>query len=105
MALNLRNAFDAPTERMRLWLRRKRDYDATFKEHGGELTTAGAAVLKDIAQFCGAYKTTVKISPVSRAIDPMAMGVAEGRRQVYLHIQRRLKLTDDQILSMMEEAT
>lgn len=104
MALNLRNVFDAPTERMRLWLRRKRDYDAVFKTHGGELTTAGAAVMRDIAQFCKPYATTAKVSPVQREIDVHAMLLAEGRRQVYLHIQRRLKLTDDQILNMMEDA-
>ena len=64
----------------------------------------GADVLRDIAQFCGAYNSTAKISPISRTVDPLAMAMAEGRRQVYLHIQRRLRMTDDQILNMMEEA-
>lgn len=96
--------FDQATERMRFWLRRKRDWDACFKTNGVEMSQAGVAVLRDIAQFCGAYKTTAKVSPVQREIDVHATLVAEGRRQVYLHIQRRLKLTDDQILNMMEEA-
>ena len=96
--------FGELSDRVRLWLRRKRDYDAAFKTHGGELTLAGAAVLRDIGQFCRPYQTTAKVSPVQREIDVHAMLIAEGRRQVYLHIQRRLKLTDDQILSMMEEA-
>lgn len=98
------NRFEALSERVKLWLRRKRDYEACFKTNGVEVSLAGAAVLRDIAQFCGAYKTTAKVSPVSRVIDPLAMGIAEGRRQVYLHIQRRLNLTDEQILNMMEEA-
>lgn len=96
--------FDQATERMRFWLRRKRDWDACFKTNGVEMSQAGVAVLRDIAQFCGSYKTTAKVSPVQREIDVHATLVAEGRRQVYLHIQRRLKLTDDQILNMMEEA-
>lgn len=96
--------FDELTDRMRHWLRRKRDYDAVFKTVGGEFTVSGAAVLRDIGQFCGPYKTTAKVSPVQREIDVHAMLIAEGRRQVYLHIQRRLRLTDDQILNMMEEA-
>lgn len=96
--------FGDVSDRVRLWLRRKRDYDAVFKAPGGDLTTAGAAVMKDIAQFCKPYASTAKVSPVQREIDVHAMLIAEGRRQVYLHIQRRLKLTDDQILSMMEES-
>jgi hypothetical protein len=94
---------DQVTERMRFWLRRKRDYDATFKTHGGEYSASGVAVLRDIGQFCGAYKSTVKQNTVG-SIDPLAMAYAEGKRAVYLHMQRRLRLTDDQILNMMEEA-
>lgn len=96
--------FEQATDRMRFWLRKKRDYDATFKEPGGDFTAAGVSVLRDIGQFCGAYKSTAKVSPVQREVDVNAMLIAEGRRQVYLHIQRRLRLSDDQILNMMEEA-
>ena len=96
--------FNELTDRMRHWLRRKREWDATFKGPTGEVHVSGTAVLRDVAQFCGAYKTTAKVSPVQREIDVHAMLIAEGRRQVYLHIQRRLRLTDDQILNMMEEA-
>lgn len=96
--------FGDVSDRVRLWLRRRRDYQACFLTPGNELTTAGAAVVKDIAQFCKPYATTAKVSPVQREIDVHAMLIAEGRRQVYLHIQRRLKLTDDQILNMMEDA-
>lgn len=91
------------TARVRLWLRRKRDYDAAFKDAHGQLTLAGAAVLRDIGQVCGPYRTTAKVSPVSRKVDTEAMLLAEGRRQVWLHMQRRLRLTDDQILDAMEE--
>ena len=100
----LRSKFENISERAMMWLRRRRDYEACFCDPGGEATKAGANVLRDIAQFCGAYSTPAKVSPVSRSVDPLAMGIAEGRRQVYLHIQRRLKLSDEKILSMMEEA-
>lgn len=100
----LPSKFEKLSARAMLWLRRRRDYEACFCDPGGEATQAGANVLRDIAQFCGAYTTTAKVSPVSRSIDPVAMGIAEGRRQVYLHIQRRLRLSDEKILSMMEEA-
>lgn len=92
--------------RARRYLGHKHAYSVVFKgsERGDEVTKAGAEVMRDIAQFCGAYNSTAKISPISRTVDPLAMAMAEGRRQVYLHIQRRLRLTDDQILNMMEEA-
>jgi hypothetical protein len=100
----VRKTWDQATERVRHWLRRKHDYDACFRTNGVEMSKAGVGVLRDIAQFCGAYKSTAKVSPVQREVDVHAMLIAEGRRQVYLHIQRRLRLTDDQILNMMEEA-
>lgn len=87
--------------RVRMWMRKKRDWDACFMSPGGELTPPGAGVLKDIGQFTGAYKSTVKHSTLG-AIDPLAMAHAEGQRSVYLFIQKRLRLTDEQILKSME---
>jgi len=95
--------FDVVSERARVWLRRKRNYDACFRVNGVEMSQAGVGVLRDIAQFCGAYKSTVRQSQLG-AVDPLAMAFAEGKRAVYLHLQRRLRLTDDQILNMMEES-
>lgn len=92
------------TARARMLLRRKHDYAACFKGPGGDYTQAAVGVLRDLGQFCGAYRSTAKVSPVQRELDVHAMLIAEGRRQVFLHIQRRLRLTDDQILDMMEEA-
>lgn len=97
-------SFGELSDRARLWLRRKRDYDAVFKTPGGQITDAATAVFRDLGQFCGAYSTTAKVSPVQREVDVHAMLIAEGRRQVWLHIQRRLRLTDEQILGMMEDA-
>ena len=87
-----------------MWLRKKRDWDATFKREGtGEVHVAAAAVLKDIGHFCGAYKSTIKHTATG-SVDPLAMAHAEGQRSVYLFIQRRLRLTDEQILNMTETA-
>lgn len=55
-----------------------------------ELSPVGAAVLRDLARICYANKTTA-------STDPVAMGVAEGRRQVLLHIQQMLRLTDAEV--------
>lgn len=52
-------------------------------------------MLRDLARICYVDKTTA-------SKDPMAMGVAEGRRQVWLHIKTQLSLTDDQIRRLTE---
>lgn len=54
------------------------------------LTPASVIVLKDLARVCYANKTTA-------SKDPVAMGVAEGRRQVLMHIQQMLRLTDAEV--------
>ncbi len=83
-------------------MRKKRDWDACFKAgNGDELHAAGAGVVKDIGQFTGAYKSTVRRNTL-QAIDPLDMAYAEGQRSVYLFMQRRLRLTDEQILKSME---
>lgn len=95
---------DQLNERTRMWLRRKRDWDLCFKHPGREdMTPAAAAVVRDIGNFSGAYKSTVK-QTLSGTIDPLAMAHAEGQRSVYLFIQKRLRLTDEQILNLTEKA-
>ena len=54
------------------------------------LTPSGEVVLRDLARICYAHKTTANGNQT-------AMAVAEGRRQVLLHIQRQLSLTDDEL--------
>lgn len=94
--------FEQLSARARLWIRRRQDYAACFKNAAGmALTEPGLAVIRDLAQFCGAYKSTARHT-ATNMIDPLAMARAEGRREVYLHIQRRLRLTDEQILDAME---
>lgn len=53
-------------------------------------------VLKDLAKFCRAHKTT--FNPDSRA-----HAAIEGRREVWLRIQSHLNLSDDQLWNLMGE--
>jgi hypothetical protein len=90
--------------RVRSLLVKKRDWDATFKKPGlDELSPAGIGVIKDIGNYCGAYRSTVQ-KTMSGSIDPLAMAYAEGQRSVYLFVQKRLRLTDEQILKLTEQA-
>ena len=60
-------------------------------------------VMADLARFCNATKPSVRVSPQTGAIDPMAMAVGEGRREVYLRIQTHLGLTDADVRAIARE--
>lgn len=99
------NPLGEMTERVRRMMRRMHNYAACFRTSArGDVTDAGAAVLADMARYCGAYDTTVKVSPVTRNIDPIASAVAEGRRQAYLYLLKNIRLNPEAILSTMEDA-
>jgi len=43
------------------------------------------------------------VSPVTKTIDPMAMAMAEGRREVWNRIQQYLQMADREIAQLKEE--
>lgn len=66
-----------------LW-RRRHQYQMTFRSPPGQ------AVLKDLARFCRAHKSTFYA-------DPRLHALAEGRREVWLRIEEHLKLSPDEL--------
>lgn len=64
--------------------RRAQLYRQTFQNPTGE------KVLKDLHQFCRATESTFHT-------DPRVAAVMEGRREVWLRIQRHLNLTEEQL--------
>lgn len=67
--------------------RRRTAYVKTF------LTPYGQEVLLDLAKFCRAHESTFHA-------DPRAHAVAEGRREVWLRLQRHLQLDDDTLWAL-----
>ena len=67
--------------------RRRTSYVQTFNN------PYGREVLIDLAKFCRAADTT--FHP-----DPRVHAALEGRREVWLRIQRHLQLTDEQLWAM-----
>lgn len=63
---------------------RAQDYRAVFS------SPIGQRVLADLAKFCRANDSTFNA-------DARLHAVAEGRREVWLRIQRNLQLTDEQL--------
>lgn len=72
--------------------RRRTAYVKTF------ISPFGQEVLADLAKFCRAHETT--FHP-----DARAHAVAEGRREVFLRIQKHLQLSDDQLWQLYGTAT
>lgn len=93
----------ALTDRARRFLDRRLHYRDCFCDGGGDLTTAGAFVIRDLARKSGAYRTTFKVSPVTRSADPVAMAYAEGRRSLFLELQAMLQLPDAEVLKALNE--
>src|SRR5579859_7496104 len=66
---------------------RKRNYQLAF------YTPAGNAVLMDLAEFCRASETCFHE-------DPRLHAVLEGRREVWLRIQRHLHLSSEELAKL-----
>ncbi len=84
-------------ERIRARLHRRRDaYRAIFTPHGGTGPDA-EVVLADLARYCHANRSSLKVSRVMQQVDPYATAFAEGQRDVFNRIMAQLNLTDDRI--------
>lgn len=70
---------------------------------GAFSTVDGKEVLKDLARFCHADRTSLVVS--NGKIDPIATAVAEGRREVWLRIADFNGLTSDQMRLLADQAS
>jgi len=68
----------------RALMRRRHNYRLAF------LSPPGQEVLKDLARFCRAHESTFHENDRAHVL-------AEGRREVWLRIERHLRLTPDEL--------
>lgn len=68
--------------------RRRAAYVQTFR-----INVFGAEVLTDLSKFCRATDSTFHA-------DSRMHAVLEGRREVWLRIQRHIQLSDDELFSL-----
>ena len=83
-------------------LNRKRSYRRLFLAEDGQPNVDAAIVLADLKRFCRAMNSTVVVSPVSKQIDPLAMAMAEGRREVWNRLMAHLHI-DDKVIAQLKE--
>jgi hypothetical protein len=73
------------------WLRRRQSaYRSVFSGPAGDI------VLADLAVFCRATEPTFHA-------DARLHALAEGRREVFLRIQKQLHLSDEQLLELVTQ--
>lgn len=82
--------------------KRKYAYRRLFLGDDG-LNADGEIVLADLAKFCRVNSSTAVVSPVSRAVDPIASAMAEGRREVFLRISAHLHLEERVKINLNED--
>jgi hypothetical protein len=90
------------TKAVRRILNRKHAYRSVFLDADGNVNRNAEIVLADLRKFCRATSTTVMVSPVSKSIDPLAMAMAEGRREVWLRLIAHLHIDEKQVFNLEE---
>lgn len=90
------------TKAVRRIINRKQSYRRVFMDASGLVGPDAEIVLADLRRFCRATSSTVMVSPVSKSIDPIAMAMAEGRREVWMRIMGYLHIDEKQIFNLEE---
>lgn len=95
---------DVVQEQLARILGRRQAYRRTFSlgPDGRPMGVDQRIVLADLARFCSANQPTTRISPFSKTVDPIAMAIAEGRREVWLRLQAHLRMNDADIANLKE---
>lgn len=84
-------------------LRKKLAYRRTFMNGEGQLSPEAEIVFNDLRKFCRATGSTMVLSPVSKTIDPLAMAMAEGRREVWNRIMAHLYVNERQVFELHDQ--
>lgn len=83
--------------------RKRVSYRRCFLREDGELNEAAKVVIADLAKFCRARGSTAMVSPQTGSIDPIAMAMVEGRREVFNRINEYLYINDHILQNLREE--
>lgn len=88
---------------MRRLFRKRQAYRRVFLRDDGELNEDAKVIMTDLAKFCRARGSTAMVSPQTGSIDPIAMAMAEGRREVFNRINEYLHINDNILQNLREE--
>lgn len=85
-------------------LARRLAWKRVLLKDDGTPTPDGDIILKDLARFCRAHRSTAVFSHIRGALDPLASARADGRREVWLRIVEHLHL-DERFLTNLREGS
>lgn len=85
----------------KLVFRRRDAYRRMFLDIYGNPNADAEVVLADLKRFCCGSKSTIRMNSHNE-IDPIAMGVAEGRREVWMRLMEYLHLEEKTVTNLME---
>lgn len=83
-----------------IW-RRRDSYRRVFLDDRGDLTPDSQIVMADLIRFCCAKKATIRLDQQGK-VDPYAMAVAEGRREVFNRLNSYLFI-DEKVIQTLNE--
>jgi hypothetical protein len=88
-------------DKVQSFINRRKVYRKLLLGDGNYLSEIARPVIEDLQEFCYATKTTALMK--DGKIDAFAMGVAEGRRQVYLRFLTYLKMSDSDVYAYLSK--
>lgn len=95
------NALEVLKRRARIF-RLSNAYKACFCDADGKLTAEGERVLRDLGKFAGFYKSPLRVSPISRTVDPLASMVSVGRAELVRRVWGFIDLDPEKHPSLKE---
>jgi hypothetical protein len=81
----------------------RRAWQQAFLSDDGTLNDNGKRAMKDLAHFCYANRSCIKMSPKSGTIDPIATAIAEARREVFLRITQAMNLEEKELQRLINQ--
>jgi len=82
---------------------KRQAYRRLLMDNQGNLLPDAAVVMQDLSVLCCAHNTTLRIG--QGGIDPYATIYAEGRREVWLRIQKMLNIDDRALQRQLDGVT
>lgn len=81
----------------------RRAWQQAFLNDDGTLNDNGKKAIGDLARFCYANRSCIKMSPKSGMIDDRASLVAEARREVFLRVTQAMNLDDLELQRLINQ--
>lgn len=81
----------------------RRAWQAAFMNDDGTLNDNGKKAIGDLARFCYANRSSIKMSPKAGTIDPLASIAAAARFEVFLRITQAMNLNDLELQRLINQ--